>query len=154
MTFVDAIKTCMRKYATFSGRASRSEFWWFYLFTFIVSILAGVIDTFVLGLSFEDNGPLQSIASLGFLLPTLAATVRRLHDTGRSGWLILVPVGGLLLGVMMALVGGVVFMFLIIVAALVLQLVWLCQASEPGANRFGPNPFDDASGAELAKVFE
>ena len=89
MGFGEAIKTCFSKYVDFSGRATRAEFWWFMLFSFIVMFVVGFFGK-VLG----------AIVSLAFLLPTLAVDVRRLHDVGRSGWWILiafVPIIGFLL---------------------------------------------------------
>lgn len=85
MSFMEAVKTCLSKYVTFSGRASRSEFWWFYLFTIIVSVVAGILDG-VMGTVF-----IGMIANLALILPTISAGVRRMHDTNRSGWWILVP---------------------------------------------------------------
>ena len=78
MKFMDAVKTCFAKYADFSGRASRSEYWWFVLFEVIVLIVAQLIHQYV-----------YAIAALGFLLPALAAGARRLHDIGKSGWFLL-----------------------------------------------------------------
>ena len=74
MSFTQSIKTCFQKYVDFSGRGSRSEYWWFFLFTFIVRLLTFWIP--IVGL----------LILLGLLLPSLAATVRRLHDTNRTGW--------------------------------------------------------------------
>jgi len=79
MTFTEATKTCLSKYAEFKGRASRSEYWWFVLFTIIASIV----------LSFVSS-TLSGLFSLGMLLPSIAAATRRLHDTDRSGWLQLI----------------------------------------------------------------
>lgn len=79
-TFSGAVKTCLQKYATFKGRASRAEYWYFYLFFFLVSLVASVLDTIL-----EMNAFL-TIAQLALLLPSLAAATRRLHDIGRSGW--------------------------------------------------------------------
>lgn len=79
MTFVESIKTCFSKYADFSGRASRSEFWWWALFHLIASIMLGVI-----------SHKLSAVFSLATLLPYLAVGARRLHDTNRSGWLQLI----------------------------------------------------------------
>lgn len=90
MTFTDSISTCFTKYATFSGTARRSEFWWFFLFTALISIFLDAMQgpaADILGLIF----------SLATLLPSLAVGARRLHDTDRSGWwqlLWLVPVVG------------------------------------------------------------
>jgi len=104
MSFMEAVKTCLSKYVTFSGRASRSEFWWFYLFTIIVSVIASIVDgamgTVYIGM----------IANLALILPTISAGVRRMHDTNRSGWWILVPLYNIYL--------------------------WI-QKSDEGENRFG-----------------
>ncbi|MBT2325403.1 DUF805 domain-containing protein [Variovorax paradoxus] len=78
MNFQEAVKTCFSKYVDFSGRASRSEYWWFVLAYVIVAIVAGFIHEIVYGL-----------VILAFLLPLLAAGARRLHDIGKSGWWLL-----------------------------------------------------------------
>lgn len=79
MTFSDSVKTCFSKYATFSGRASRSEYWWFWVFNVLVSAcLALVLPA------------LSTVYSLVVLLPNLAVSVRRLHDVGKSGWMYLI----------------------------------------------------------------
>lgn len=86
MTFFESIQTCFSKYATFDGVASRSEYWWFFLFNAIAGAIAQEISV---GLS--------GVYSLATLLPSLAVAARRLHDTDRSGWwqlLWLVPVVG------------------------------------------------------------
>ncbi len=75
MTFTESIRTCFRKYADFKGRATRSEFWWWVLFN--------VLAAFVLGLISER---LPQLLSLALLLPNIAVSARRLHDTDRSGW--------------------------------------------------------------------
>ena len=111
--FFDAIGVCLtKKYATFSGRASRSEFWWFVLFYFILSFVAGVVQA-----GDEQLGAiLVIVAGLGLFLPNIAVTVRRLHDTDRSGWwfwISLVPFIGL-----------------------IVLLVFMCMAPTPGRNRF------------------
>ncbi len=77
MTFGKAISTCLSKYADFDGRASRPEYWWFYLFTLLVSWGALIID---------PTEILYFLFGIAFLLPGLAAGARRLHDTDRSGW--------------------------------------------------------------------
>ena len=79
MTFGESIRTCFSKYATFTGCASRSEYWWFFLFNFLASIGCGMISDTVSGLF-----------SLAVLLPSLAVGVRRLHDIDKSGWFLLV----------------------------------------------------------------
>ncbi|MCY3877745.1 MAG: DUF805 domain-containing protein [Rhodobacteraceae bacterium] len=87
MTFTESVSVCLiKKYAIFTGRATRSEYWWFFLFTALANSVAGALF-----------GELASIVSLALLLPGLAAACRRLHDAGRSGWwllLILIPFVG------------------------------------------------------------
>ncbi len=79
MTFVESIKTCFAKYADFNGRAVRSEFWWFALFMIIGGVVTQLIHIYLYG-----------IFALALLLPYLAVGVRRLHDTNRSGWWLLI----------------------------------------------------------------
>jgi uncharacterized membrane protein YhaH (DUF805 family) len=110
--FVDAVKRAFKKYATFTGRASRSEYWWWTLFTFITYLVLGLL-TYVVGIATSRDGGrtpgllavpliiLFAVFALGIIVPTLALTVRRLHDAGYSGLLallFLVPyVGGLII---------------------------------------------------------
>jgi uncharacterized membrane protein YhaH (DUF805 family) len=93
MSFGQAVRTVFSKYATFSGRARRSEYWWWYLFVTLVFVAAGILDA-ATGLNYGDasygGGWLSSIAGLALLLPNLAVGVRRLHDTGRTGWWLLI----------------------------------------------------------------
>jgi uncharacterized membrane protein YhaH (DUF805 family) len=119
MNFQAAVASCFSKYATFSGRAPRSEYWYFVLFCILASIVTAILDTAL----FRRAGfsPLSTIASLGLVLPSLAASVRRLHDTGRSGWWVLL--------LFVPLVGQIIL------------IVWYCTRGEPGPNRFGPPPF-------------
>ena len=84
MDFVQAIKSCLGQYATFSGRAKRSEFWWFFLFQVLVMVAASMLGDVI-------NG----IASLALLLPALAVGARRLHDIGRTGWWQLLLLSGI-----------------------------------------------------------
>ena len=86
MDFATSIKICFSKYAVFSGRASRSEFWWFALFGFIGGIVTAVIDVMILGYSAESYGPTNIIFSVVTFLPYLAVGARRLHDINKSGW--------------------------------------------------------------------
>ena len=124
MTFGAAISSVLTQYTGFSGRARRSEYWYFFLFSVLVSIVAGVVDTAL------NSVLLGVVVGLGLLLPSLAVSVRRLHDTGRSGWWLLIgliPFGGIVL------------------------LVFQCQDSEPGANRFGPSPKAGLNGDPYAQ---
>ena len=86
------IKTCLTKFATFNGRASRSEYWWFQFFYFLVVIVAVILDSVLVGGNLEAAGALEIVSQLILLLPALAVTARRLHDVGRSGWWMLVGI--------------------------------------------------------------
>jgi len=106
------LKVLKERYATFSGRARRKEFWYFVLFSFLVSLVLNAID-----LAIGTSGILGLIYSLAVLIPSLAVSVRRLHDTGRSGWWVLiglVPLIGLVL------------------------IVFLAAGSQPEDNQYGP----------------
>ncbi|MDF2231089.1 DUF805 domain-containing protein [Albimonas sp. CAU 1670] len=123
MTFDQSISTCFRKYVTFSGRAPRSELWWFALFVVVISWLLGFIEVRLLPgmVNLESGvGPLTSAWSLVTLLPGISVAVRRLHDGNRSGWwwwLWLIP-----------LIGSIVL------------LVWFVLKGTSGANDYGPDP--------------
>jgi uncharacterized membrane protein YhaH (DUF805 family) len=114
MSFADAIKTCLSKYADFSGRARRSEYWFWVLFTVIVDIVSRALD----GIA-GDGMLISTLTGLALLLPSIAVAVRRLHDTGRSGkWFLLV----------FAIVVGWIFL-----------IIWFCEDSQAD-NEYGPNP--------------
>ncbi|WP_162180409.1 DUF805 domain-containing protein [Methylocapsa aurea] len=115
-TFSQAISSCFAKYATFSGRANRPEYWWFYLFGILTSIAASVIDISSFG-AHSQIQPIFSIVTLGLLLPNLAVSIRRLHDTDRSGWWLLI--------------------ILIPIAGWVALIVFFCQKGSPGRNTYG-----------------
>jgi uncharacterized membrane protein YhaH (DUF805 family) len=94
MSFSQAVSSVLlNKYATFSGRARRSEYWWWYLFVTLVFVVAGILDN-AIGLTYSDltvgGGWIATIAGIVFLVPNLAVAVRRLHDTGRTGWWLLI----------------------------------------------------------------
>ena len=108
MDFGTSIKTCFVKYAVFSGRASRSEFWYSFLFGFIGGLVTLVIDTMILGYSSDDYGPINTIFTIITFLPYFAVGARRLHDINRTGWwqlIILTGIGFILLIVWWALEG-------------------------------------------------
>ena len=86
MKIAESIEICMTKYADFNGRASRSEFWWFFLFEIMISVAADIIT---------HNDDLSSLLGLAFLLPNLAVGARRLHDIGKSGWWQLLMITGI-----------------------------------------------------------
>ena len=109
-----------KNYVTFTGRSRRTAYWMFVLFNFVAVILANVIDN-VLGLAGEGGyGPVSLIYGLAVFLPGLALAIRRLHDTGRTGWWILIG-------------------FLPLIGFIVL-IIFFVQDSQPGSNQYGPNP--------------
>tara|TARA_B100001996_G_scaffold222294_1_gene170927 strand:+ start:116 stop:487 length:372 start_codon:yes stop_codon:yes gene_type:complete len=99
MDFQTSIKTCFNKYTVFSGRASRSEFWYFALFGFLGSLIASVLDVMILGYSWESYGPLYIIFEIVIFIPSISVGARRLHDIDRSGWwqLIAITIIGIIL---------------------------------------------------------
>lgn len=125
--FVEALK----KYAVFSGRAQRSEYWYFFLFYGLISIALGIAD----GLAGSYNkhagmGMLSGIFSIGMLLPSLGVAVRRLHDVDRSGWWLLIA--------------------LIPIVGVLVLLVFSVRDSQLGSNRFGLNPKDALPGERFS----
>lgn len=95
MSLATAIQTCLRKYAVFTGRASRPEFWWFVLFGLASLIVCGGLDSWLFGVpaSADDDriGPVTFLMNLFLFLPMLAVGWRRLHDVGKPGWYVLIP---------------------------------------------------------------
>jgi uncharacterized membrane protein YhaH (DUF805 family) len=118
MGFTEAICSGFRNYVNFSGRAARSEFWFWFLFTVLASFVAGIIDFASFGSG--RLWPVSSLVDLALFLPGLAVSARRLHDTDRSGWWILL--------ILIPLIGAI------------LLLIWYCTPGKPGPNRFGPAP--------------
>jgi uncharacterized membrane protein YhaH (DUF805 family) len=113
MSFTTAVRSVLSQYATFRGRARRSEYWWFVVFNALVGVAAAVLD------GGRSDGPVSTLSALALLLPTLAVSVRRLHDTDRSGWCLL-------------------FLLFPLVGVIVL-IAFLVQDSG-GDNRFGGSP--------------
>jgi len=142
MEFKEAVKTCLtQKYCRFKGRASRSEFWWFALFTLLLNIVVAIVGGIAPGLA----SILSAVQGLWLMLPTLSVATRRLHDRNLSGWWQALPVPLMLpalIGVAMdatwviaaaALAAGIASIGLMVVYAL---------TGTPGPNRFGPDPLD------------
>jgi len=160
----------LKRYAEFSGRSRRMEFWMWVLFSVIVSIVLNVIDG-ILGFSTSRSattvsstgaafstvrniGILGGLWTLATLIPSLAVGVRRLHDTDRSGWWILLPAGPYLLGIILVVMGAVsgslamvglggVLSLIGLICGIVL-IVFYCLPGTPGPNRFGPDPLGGA----------
>ena len=110
----------LKKYAVFSGRARRKEYWFFVLFNIIISIVLSIIDISIGTGTAEEPGMLSIIYSLAIIIPSLAVSVRRLHDTDRSGWWLLI--------------------LLIPFIGLIVMLVFMLLDSSPGTNKYGANP--------------
>ena len=115
--YLDVLKN---KYATFSGRARRKEYWMFLLINLVVSVALALIDSLIGSVSESGMGLLSSVYSIGVLIPSLAHSVRRRHDIGRTGWWVLISI--------IPVIGAVVL------------LVFMLLDSEPGSNRYGANP--------------
>ncbi len=142
----------LKKYAVFSGRARRKEYWFFVLFSTIVSVLITVVDLLIGTYNpVTGAGILGGLYSLAIFIPYIAVTVRRLHDTDKSGWWILMPIGVIaIVGVVAAVLiplagesGSPVLVGLLSIgslAAMIIMLVFLVSDSTPGANRYGGNP--------------
>ena len=111
----------LKKYADFGGRAMRKEYWMFILFNIIFSIVAMILDN-ILGTAMEGvgYGLFYILYGLAVFIPGLAVSVRRLHDVGKSGWMILI--------VLIPIVGAIWL------------LVLMVTDSNPGENKYGPNP--------------
>lgn len=106
----------LKKYAVFQGRARRAEFWYFVLFNFIISFVLAFIEAVLA----KNSNVLTALYSLAVFIPYLAVSARRLHDTGRSGWWLLIG--------LIPLIGAIVL------------IVFWCQDSQPNDNEYGPNP--------------
>ena len=119
MSFTEAIQSGFRNYVGFSGRAARSEYWYWVLFIFIVGLITSGVDHGIVSGNSQFS-PVTSIVGLALLLPNLGMAVRRLHDLDKSGWF-------LLLG-------------LIPIIGVIILLFWFVQRGTVGDNRFGPDP--------------
>ena len=116
MNFGEAISACMAKYATFEGRGSRSEFWWFYLFTILMSWGASIVGALTLH---GAGDALSLLVNLALMVPSIAASTRRLHDTNRSGWWVLIT---------------------LTIIGIIPLIYWWAKESDPAENQYGPKP--------------
>jgi len=170
----------LKRYAQFSGRSRRMEYWMWVLFTVIVSLVLSLLDS-ALGLggrSFAGSTPmdggvaygaatrgglLTNLFALATLIPSLAVAVRRLHDTNRSGWWILMPLLPLLLAVVLMGIGAVTFnpglmigagaAGLVTLICAIVVIVWYCMPGTPGPNDYGDDPLGNTP-EDLARTFE
>ena len=118
MNFGQAIKSGFSHYVTFSGRASRSEYWFWVLFAALGGLVTAMLDAAIFGYN-PGVSPLNGIFGLVIFLPGLAVAARRLHDTDRTAWWLLLALTGI---------------------GAILLIVWFCFKGTPGPNRFGDKP--------------
>ncbi len=124
MGFTEATSTCLKKSVDWSGRASRSEFWWFELAQLIFIVIAAIIDQIV------GTQIFYILAIIALILPSIAVFIRRLHDTDRTGWWFWIQ--------LLPLIG------------LIVILVFMLTGSDAGDNKYGPNPQGSAAGPPTA----
>jgi uncharacterized membrane protein YhaH (DUF805 family) len=134
---MDAVKSVYDNYANFGGRARRSEYWWFALFLFLVDLVAMLLAAFTTRASgMNEIGTAILLAlilfSLASIIPALAVAVRRMHDTNRSGWWLL--------------------LYLLPIIGSIILLIWKCTSGTPGPNTYGADPKTTAS-SNAASVF-
>ena len=103
----------IKNYAVFEGRASRQEYWMFFLFNIIIAFCLGIVIGVLQSITKTDQSVLGNIYNLAILIPSIAVAIRRMHDTNRSGWWSIVPIA---------------------------SLIFLCEAGHPGENKYGRNP--------------
>jgi uncharacterized membrane protein YhaH (DUF805 family) len=117
MTFGEAIQSGFRNYVTFSGRAARSEYWYWVLFGILATIIAAILDAAFF--PYSEPSPFGAVTAVILFLPGLAMAVRRLHDIDRTGWWLLIALTGI---------------------GAILLIVWACMRGSAGPNRFGTSP--------------
>jgi uncharacterized membrane protein YhaH (DUF805 family) len=154
MPFGDAIGEGFFNYANFRDRAARAEYWWWVLFSTVVLVIAAILDFLIFrGWSV---GPFYLVFGLAAFLPGLSVTVRRLHDSNRSGWWIMLPIVATVLFLIGSFVAvennpldplsgpGLIYAGLpaiLVIGTSILLLVWMLFGSTPGNNRYGPNRY-------------
>jgi uncharacterized membrane protein YhaH (DUF805 family) len=114
MTFSQSVKTCLSKYGSITGRASRSEYWWFVLFSFLLQMFGAFVGILIAGPTGGEG--VRAIVSLALLIPSITVAARRMHDINKSGWNQLWPLT----------IIGIPF-----------YIYWLCKDGDKEANRFG-----------------
>lgn len=123
MDFIQAIKVCFIKYTNFSSRASRSEYWNFAVFIFVLVFVTDYVDSQIAGVSYWDYydayGPSTVIFQIVTFIPGLSVSVRRLHDINKSGWWLLLS---------------------LTIIGLIPLLYWACKKGDDDGNKYGPNP--------------
>ncbi len=120
MGMQEAVRSVFSKYVDFTGRARRAEYWWFALFSVVVSLILMGLQSMLFGVAFGQMGILSGLWSLATILPSIAVGVRRLHDLDKSGWWLLIA--------LVPIIGGL------------LLLYWFVQRGTVGQNQYGPDP--------------
>ena len=129
MSFTESIGTCFNKYGVASGRARRSEFWWFQLFLTIIGIVGGIGDLIIFDTIYGEYGPINIVLTVATPLPSICAMVRRLHDVNRSGW----------------------WMFIALTCVGIIPLlIWLCSKGTDGSNDYGGDPLQEDGANAIA----
>ena len=129
MNFTEAVANGFRNYGNSSGRAARSEYWYWSLFAIGVAVVGAIID--ILAFPAWDIGPVGLVLGLAILLPDVAVSIRRLHDIDRSGWWVLI---------IFTLIG------------IIPIIVWACMKGTPGPNRFGEDPLAGSGHVGLSRA--
>ena len=123
MNFGQAIGAGFKNYIVFEGRACRSAYWFWVLFTFLAGLVTGVLDLVLF--SGSDFSPLNTLVSLALLLPSLAVGARRLHDIGKSAWWLL--------------------LWLVLIVGWIILIIWAIKRGDETSNRFGTDPLASAA---------
>jgi len=122
MSPIDWATLPLKKYADFSGRAPRAEYWWFYLLMIVTFVVSSIIDSLMgSNMGGTGYGLVSLVVGLGLIIPSLAAGVRRLHDTDRSGWWLLIG--------LIPFIGAIVL------------IIFFVTGGTSGDNRYGPDPY-------------
>lgn len=141
MGFQESVSTCFRKYATFTGRARRAEYWYFNLFQLLFGLLIYFLLRFV---PYNTIGAIVIIANIFLFIPWLAVSARRLHDIGKSGWyivsLMIIPSIGVLFTNLSTMMYLWLFFFIWALLGLIQLLLWSIKKSSEGDNQYGPSP--------------
>ena len=156
MGFVESIKTCLSKYFVFSGRATRSEYWWFYLFYVLTALSAHSLDVYLIfdgswsrALNSEWGGAFENIAYLSLIIPSIAVAFRRLHDVNISGWwvsglFIFAITTGILWGIIEDLfpdlLSLIFLLFAVLAGYMILIFYWTIKKSDKSSNKYGAKP--------------
>ncbi|WP_112322346.1 DUF805 domain-containing protein [Oceanibium sediminis] len=129
MGFGKAILAALEGFMVFNGRSSRAEFWWFFLFTLIASLVASILEIFI------DTKMISIGVNVALFMPLLTVTIRRLHDTGRSVKYLMILLAPVPMWFVSSSAGALTQLFVIALLGLI-----LCLPGQIGGNRFGPDP--------------